>query len=68
MNVRDGLDERGGRAAEDEDRSPGTRVRAQAPARLNNEEKSVTLLDAPISSEKGTRGIHDEGVGLGGEV
>jgi len=38
-------------AAEDEDRSPdtrsGTRARAQAPARLNNEEKSVTFLDVP---------------------
>jgi len=62
MNVR------GGPAAEDEDRSPGTRARAQAPARLNNEEKPVTLLDAPISIGKGTRGIHDDGVGLGGEV
>jgi hypothetical protein len=36
MNVRDGLD-RDGPAAEDEDRSPGTGARAQAPARLNNE-------------------------------
>lgn len=69
--VRDGLADRGVPAAEDEDRSPdvrsGTRARAQAPARLNNEEKSVTFLDAPISTEKGMRGIHD-GVGLGGEV
>lgn len=68
MNVREGLEDRGVPAAEDEDRSPGTRARAQAPARLNNEEKLVTLLDLPISIEKGTRGIHDGGMGLGGEV
>lgn len=63
MNVRGRL-----AAAEDEDRSPGTRARAQAPARSNNEDKLVTLLDALVSIEKGTRGIQDDGVGLGGEV
>ena len=68
MNVREGLEDRGVPAAEDEDRSPGTRARAQAPARLNNEEKLVALFDLSISIEKGTRGIHDGGRGLGGEV
>jgi hypothetical protein len=77
MDAREGLDDVDTPAAEDEDSSPGTCARAQAPARLNapaavsrNEEKSVTLLDAlrgPTSIEKGMRGIQDE-VGLGGEV
>lgn len=66
-NVREALDDRDGPAAENEGRSPGTCPRAQAPARLKNEEKPVPF-DALVSIEKGMRGIHDEGVGLGGEV
>jgi hypothetical protein len=70
MSVREGLDDRGAPTAEDEDRSAGTRARAQAPARLKTEEKLVALFDAPVSIEKGTRGIlpHDGWLGLDGEV
>jgi len=65
MDPRDGPDDRGGPAAENEDGSPGTCARTQGPGRLNSEEKSVMLVEAPVSTEEG---IHDERVGLGGEV